>query len=449
MKVTTEKLPQSIVSLQIELDRDRLERGLDQAARRLSQKYPVRGFRPGKAPRFIIEQTYGRQALLEEATDDLINKAYRDVLKQEQITPVGQPSLQEISSTDPFTFRVNIPVPPTVTVGDYRAIRMALEVDPISDEQFDRALESLRDKHVVLQELDEPRPAQDGDQLRVNLSTIVPAADPEAEPDVEAPNEQTLDLVQGRLIDELYTALIGANVGDNVETQAQMPDDHANEDVRGKLITFKVEVLGMQSRLLPDWEDLPTLEEFDGSLDELRAKTRAEMEEAVRKAAERKLTDAFVEQLLESTDFDIPVAIVRDLAESMLEEQGQQFERYGITLDQMLQYRGKTRDDALDELMPEAERQTKVTLALQEVVKAEALTVDQDDFETELARMLAEYAEGERAQIEQILRSQLQNTVASAALDRKLRARIIDIVTSEAPAEAPPAEAVAETPAND
>jgi trigger factor len=456
VKVTTEKLPQSLVSLQIELDRDRLERGLDQAARRLSQKYPVRGFRPGKAPRFIIEQTYGRAALLEEATEDLINKAYRDVLKQEQITPVGQPNLEEISSAEPFTFRVTIPVPPTVNVGDYRAIRIGLEVEPITDEQVERAMELLRDKHVVLQELDEARPAQNGDQLKVKLATIIPPDpdDEDAEPDEEEPSEQNLDLVQGRLIDELYQALLGANIGDHVEVTAQMPDDHANEAVRGKQITFKVEVMNIQQRLLPEWDDLPTLENFDGSIDELRAKTRNELEETAQNAAERKLLDAYIEELVAGTEYDVPKVMVHELAESMLEDQGRQFERYGITLDQMLQYRGKTRENAIEELMPDAERQTKVTLALREIVEAEELQVSPEELSAETARMLHDYPEEDRANVANILSTQLLNTVANAALDRKLRARLVAIATGTAPdvdapaaaAEAPAPEAEAPAP---
>ncbi|NJN17278.1 MAG: trigger factor family protein [Oscillochloris sp.] len=173
MKITTEKLPKSILSLQIELDGPRLERGLDQAARRLSKRFPIHGFRPGKAPRFMIERTYGRDALIEEASEDLINKAYRDALTQEKIEPVGPPRLEGVSSSDPFIFTVSIPIAPTVNIGDYRAIRGELEIAEVDAEQVDRAMDVLRDKHVVLKELDEPRPAQEGDQLKVQLLELV------------------------------------------------------------------------------------------------------------------------------------------------------------------------------------------------------------------------------------------------------------------------------------
>lgn len=445
MKITTEKLPKSLLSLQIELDKDRFERGLDQAARRLSQKYPIHGFRPGKAPRFMIERTFGREALIEEASEDLINKAFREALKQENIEPVGPASLQGIDSADPFTFTIHVPVPPTVDIGDYRSLRAPLEIEPVTDEQVERMMDVIRDRHVVLKELDEPRPAQDGDQLRVRLETIVDGEPLEQRPEgAEAP-EQTLDLVKGRLVDELYEGLIGANVGDTKEIAATMPEDHANEQVRGKEVTFKVEVLGIQERLLPDWEEVPTLENFEGSLEELRAKTRADMEASAKSAAERKALDSYIDQLVAQTSYDVPEVMIHDLAHEMLHDQERQFARYGITLDQMLQYRGQTHDQAIEALMPDAERQLKVTLALREVVSKEGLNISQDEIEQEVERLLEDYEADQRPAVAEILQSsQMFNSVANSVLDRKLRERLLAIATGNAPELDAPAPATEE-----
>jgi trigger factor len=443
VKITTEKLPKSLLALQIELDKERLERGLDQAARRLSQKYPIHGFRPGKAPRFMIERTFGREALIEEASEDLINKAFRDALKQENIEPVGQASLQGIDSPDPFTFTVHVPVQPTVDVGDYRAISVPLEADEVSDEQVERAMDVVRDRHVVLKELDEPRPAQDGDQLKVKLDTLVDGESIDERGDDDEPKEQTMDLVKGRLVDELYEGLLGMNVGDSKEIVATMPEDHGNEQVRGKEVTFKVEVTGIQERMLPDWEELPTLESFEGTLDELRAKTRGDLETAAKNAAERKTLDAYIEQLVEQTSYDIPDVMVHELAHEMLHDQERQFSRYGISLEQMLQFRGQSHEEAIEALVPDAERQTKVTLALREVVRQEGLNISQDELQDEVGRMLLDYDEGERENVAQILQSQLISSVANSVLDRKLRERLIAIATGTAPAPGAPAAAEA------
>lgn len=453
MKVTTEKLPKSLIALQIEIDRDQFERGLDQAARRLSQKFPIHGFRPGKAPRFIIERTFGRAALIEEATEDLINNAYKKAIQQEQIEVIGPPALERIDSLEPFIFTVKVPVPPTVTLADYRSIRVPLNVEPVTDQMVELELERMREEHVILQELDEPRPAQQGDRLRVLLSTKVEGDEDKAETGDEseaeseaAGSEEQLDLEPNRLVDELYQGLIGMNVGEKKEIVATMPDDHAEESIRGKKVTFKVEVLGIQRRIVPAWEELPGLVNFTGTLDELKAKVRADLEEAERRRAEQALLNAYLEQLVEQTTFDIPDVMIRDLAHSMLHDQEQQYARYGITLDQVLQYRGITHDQAVDELLPEAERQTKVTLALSEVIKQEGLTVTDDEIAAEIERILADYEEERRPQLKEMLNTQLRSSVANVVLDKKLRARLAEIARGESSA-APDAEPATESTA--
>lgn len=455
MKVTTEKLPKSLISLQIEIDRDQFERGLDQAARRLSQKFPIHGFRPGKAPRFIIERTFGRAALIEEATEDLINNAYKKAIQQEQIEVIGPPALERIDSLEPFIFTVKVPVPPTVTLADYRSIRVPLNVEPVTDQMVELELERMREEHVILQELDEPRPAQQGDRLRVLLSTKVEGDEDKAETGDEseaeseaAGSEEQLDLEPNRLVDELYQGLIGMNVGEKKEIVATMPDDHAEESIRGKKVTFKVEVLGIQRRIVPAWEDLPGLVNFTGTLDELKAKVRADLEEAERRRAEQALLNAYLEQLVEQTTFDIPDVMIRDLAHSMLHDQEQQYARYGITLEQVLQYRGITHDQAVDELLPEAERQTKVTLALSEVIKQEGLTVTDDEIAAEIERILADYEEERRPQLKEMLNTQLRSSVANVVLDKKLRARLAEIARGESSA-APDAEPATESTATE
>lgn len=447
MKVTTEKLPHSLIALDIELDKSQVERGLDRAARRLSQKYTVPGFRKGKAPRFIIENYFGREALIEEASEDLINKSFREALDETKIVPVGPADLVGIESADPFRFRVTVPVEPSAVLPDYRAIREELTIEPVTDEMVNRSMDVLRDKHVVLQELDEPRPAQPGDQLTVRLESLVEDEPLEERPEGSEIPESTLVLEPDRLVDELYQGLLGANVADDYEIVAQMPDDHANEQVRGKQVTFKVHVVGIQERLLPDWEELPTLEEFEGDLEALREKTRNDLEDSARAVAERDVLDSYIEKLLEQTEFDIPEVLIHEQAEGMLRQQGQQFERYGITLEQMLQYRGKTQEEAVGELMPDAERQVQTSLAMQEVVAAEGITASEEEVDAEIWTMLGEYPEEQQPAIEQLLVGQLRPTMVSAVIDRKLRERLIQIATGTAPALETTGETAASTEA--
>jgi trigger factor len=443
VKITAEKRPKSLLVLDIELDQDRVEKGLERAARRLAQKYNVPGFRKGKAPRFIIENYFGRAALLEEASQDLIDRSFREALEQENIYPVGQASLESIDPSDTFRFKVAVPVSPTVEVADHRDIRVPLEMEPVTDEAVERTMEMRLENHVALKELEEPRPAQKGDQLTVKLETFVDGESLEKHAEDEEIPDSTLVLEPERLVPELYEGLLGMNVDETREIVAHMPEDHESEDVRNKDVTFKVQLVGIQERMLPDWEELPVLEEFEGTLDDLRADVRKQLEENTRTTAEKNVVDAYIQQLVSQTDYDVPDVMIRETAEEMLDQQNEMFAPYGITLDQMLQYRGQTREGAVDELMPTAEDRLKMRLALQHVVQRERLSIEPEEIEEELSTLLDSYDEATRATIQQTMPEQLYTNVANAVLDRKLRERIVAIATGQAP-ELPADEETAE-----
>lgn len=135
-------------------------------------------------------------------------------------------------------------------------------------------MEARRDRHVVLRALEEPRPAQRGDQLTVQLETYVDGALLEPREEGEEIPQSTLVLDPERIVPGLYEALIGVMPNTMVDVTVRMADDHENEQVRGKDVRFVVNVLEVQERLLPEWDELPALENFEGTLDELREQTR-------------------------------------------------------------------------------------------------------------------------------------------------------------------------------
>jgi trigger factor len=435
-----------LLALDIELDSDQVEKGLDRAARRLSQKVNIPGFRKGKAPRFIVENYYGRAALIEEAYEDLVNKAFKAALDQEQISPVGQANLETVDFNQaPFHFRVTVPVAPTITLPDYRAIQAPFEPRELTDEMVAQALDARRERHVVLREPEEPRPAQAGDQLTVQIESFLDGEPLEEREEGAPPPESTIVLEPGRLIGGLYEGLIGIAPDEMREIVAHMPEDHDNEKVRDKDVTFNVKLLRLQERLLPEWDELPVLDEFEGTLDELRAKTREDLAENLREGAKRETIDAYIKQLVEQTDYDMPDALIEQEADSMLHQRGHEFERYGISLDQMLQYRGQTHDEAVEELKPQAEERLKITLALRELVRAEGLTADESEIDAEVARLLDGYEEEQRERAQVLLSTQLRPTVASTVIDKKLRDRLFEIATGAAPELAPSADASTNT----
>ncbi len=432
MKVTTEKKPRSILELTIELDTEQIEKALDRAARRMSQKYNIPGFRKGKAPRFIIENYFGREALLDEASDDLIQKAFQDALKQEGIEPYAQSHVTAVNlDNPPFNFTVAVPVAPTIELPDYRAIHVPFEPDEVTDEMVERAMNTRRDRHVVLRSLEEPRPAQHGDQLTVQLETYVDGEPLDQRAEDEENPQSTLVLDPERIVPGLYEALLGVMPNTMVDVTVRMADDHENERVRGKDVRFVVNVLEIQERLLPEWDELPALENFEGTLDDLREQTRQELIEAARKNAEDEVFLEYVRQVVAATTFDLPDALIEQEADSILREREMEYERYGVRPEQLYEAMGKKREDLIDQLKPVAEERAKRGLALREIARAEGLAPDAAEIAQEIEDVVASIREEEREGAREILGSELRSLITAGIVDRKLRRRILAIATSD------------------
>ncbi|PMP76580.1 MAG: trigger factor [Roseiflexus castenholzii] len=432
VKVTTEKKPRSVLELTVELDKEQIEKALDRAARRMSQKYNIPGFRKGKAPRFIVENYFGREALLEEASDDLIQKAFQEALKQEGIEPYAQAHLTAVNlGHPPFNFTVEVPVAPTVELPDYRAIRVPFEQDEVTDEMVNHAMEHLRDRHVVLRSLEEPRPAQYGDQLTVQIETYVDGKPLESRGEGEEIPQSTLVLDPERIVPGLYEALLGVSPNTMVDVTVRMADDHENEQVRGKDVRFVVNVLEIQERLLPEWDELPALENFEGTLDELREKTRQELIAAARKSAEDRVFLEYVRQVVAATTFDLPEALIEREADSILREREEEYERYGVRPEQVYEAQGTTREALIERLKPAAEERAKRGLVLREIARAEGLAPDETEIAQEIEDIVASMEEEQRDSARIILGSELRSFVAAGIVDRKLRRRILAIATGD------------------
>jgi trigger factor len=438
VKVTTEKLPRSLVALDIEIDTEQFTKGLNRAAQRISQKYNIPGFRKGKAPRFIVENYFGREMLVDEARDDVINKVFQEALKQEGIVPIGNPSLvSEQFDEQPYSFRVTVPVAPTMELAEYRTIRTAKTAAEIDDAIVERAMIERRNKHAILRELDEPRPAQEGDELRVELEALVDGEPVDPRPEGTPIQPSSLVLEKGHLVEGLFEGLLGAEIDHVRQIISPMPADHENERIAGKDVSFTVKVLGIQERELPEWDELPTLEEFDGTLDELREKTRTELLDSAQNVAERDSVDEYIRTLVESSSFDIPDALIEREADMMLKQQEQEYVRYGVKAEQVYEYRGVKREDLVSEGLPAAEARIKRSMALQELIRAEELKVDDAEVDAQIELNLgATEDEEQRDNMRKLLGGQFRSMMIEAAMDKKLREHVLLLAAGNAPSQA-------------
>src|SRR3954447_8064018 len=250
VNVAVERLPESQVLLDISTDEQEFEKALQRAYRKVVNQVRLPGFRPGKAPRMIIERMLGREVLIEQADRDLLDPLYQEALKKEDINPVGEPEV-EIYQTEPLAFKVTVQVYPTIDLGDYESVRVEPKSVAVTDEQVEETITRLQQNQSPWEEPAEPRPAQEGDRVTVDVAVREAGSE---EPYREPLVDSVYVLGRDNLFEQLRDALIGMSVGD--EQTVEIPFAEDNEGVeagmRGKTMTYTLTLKKVEEQhLLP------------------------------------------------------------------------------------------------------------------------------------------------------------------------------------------------------
>jgi trigger factor len=233
--------------------------------------------------------------------------------------------------------------------------------------------------------------------------------------------------------------VIGLVVGDQKSIVTTMPDDYSDVDMRGAEVVFEVNVTRIQERILPDWDELPTLENAEGNLADLKQRTSDELAKNARSNAENRVVNGFIDMLVAGTEYDYPEVMIEQEADRVLRTQESEYVRYGTTAEAVYKQMGRKREDLVRQLLPQGETQLKRNLAVKEFVVAEGIVIDDADIDAEIDGMIATYGDDQRDAMKALLRNELLTSVANSALDKKIRARIIELA-NQAGGDAPKAK---------
>ncbi len=394
MQVTRTPAPKSTVQLQIELPPERLERAMSDAVRALARRTRVPGFRPGKAPRPVLERHLGPGVVLDEAVDHLMQDAYREAIVQEAILPLSNADVEVVQAEEgkPLIFKATVPVRPEVTLGDYRNFNFKPEIDVIDDARVDQVIEELRDQNATLGPV-EDRGAQDGDYAVISF-----IGTKDGEP-FEGGTSERMPLIIGqeRLIPGFEANLVGLNVGEATEFDITFPEDYGEPALAGQIAHFSVELTELREKIQPELDDdfLASLGSFE-SLDELKSDIRRRLEGNALDRARHGFADRIIEYAVANATVELPDVLVDQEVEVMHDELKASLARQGITEEAYLKAVEKTSADIHAEFRPNAERRAKTLLVLSKVADEEGLEVTEADVDAEVELGRQRYAGDER-----------------------------------------------------
>jgi trigger factor len=374
ISVDVERQPESRVQLRVEAPASELEGAVNAALRRLAGRVRLPGFRPGKAPTAMVERAVGWDAVRQEAVDALVPELYARALEQAGVEPVDDPqlNLEPVERGQPLVFTATITVRPDVDLGDYHALRVEVPATEVTEEQVDETIEELRRRNSELRDVD--RPAQSGDVLRCTL--VMRRGD-----DVlsgEDQEDRDLDLDRERLLPGLADALIGLEAGAQRSFQLTLPEDFSREELRGSTVDVNVSVSAVRERILPPVDDaLAALGEHGTTLEELRSYYRTRLEEVSAERDREALEAAALEALRDHVVVDLPESMVEREIDRQIIDLENRLQSMGMPIDRYLEYTGTTVDKLRGERREGAVQRLRLELALDALVTAEGIEVDE------------------------------------------------------------------------
>ena len=390
MQITATPAPNSTVVLEIELPAERLDRAVGEAVRHLSRRTRVPGFRPGKAPRLVLERHLGPGAVLDDAVDHLVQDAYRQALVDKDLLPLTNADVEVVQAEEgkPLVFKATVQVRPEVELGDYKHFNFKPEIETIDDARVDKVLEELRDQNATLSAV-EDRGAKEGDYAVVSF-----VGTRDGEP-FEGGSSERMPIILGqeRLIPGFEANLVGLTVGGTTEFDITFPEDYPEAELAGKEAHFAVEIKELREKVLPDLDDdfIRTLGDF-ADLETLRADIRTRLERNAIDRARHGFSDRIIEYAVANATLDLPDVLVDQEVEVMHDEFRGTLARQGIGEEAYLKAVDKAESDLHTEFRPGAEKRVRTLLVLSKVADEEGVTVPDTEIEAEIERGRERYA---------------------------------------------------------
>jgi trigger factor len=425
----TERLPMSQVGMTIEVPAEVVDATYDRVLNRLVSRAKIEGFRPGRAPRALVESRIGPAALREEVVETMVPQVLQQALDEKSLDPIENPDVEvlELERGRPARLKATISVMPEVELADVKG----LKVDPpdhshdVTDEMLERRLDDLREPMAEITPVE--REVRLGDIAVIDIEVDVDGRKVES----ESRSATEAEVKEGVLLPELVAILPGTFTGESRDAQVHFPDSYSNPELAGKDATIRATVQGVKEKVLPPLDDALAKSLTNGKQETAEAYRNAVREELVESATaltKMEREQAVVKALVDASSVEVPRALVDRELTAQLESLERSLNRQGLKLDRYLEYLGKTVDQWMSDERPDAEARLKTDLVLAEFARREGLEPSDDETLKFLGEQAAEDEEL-KGQVEELKKSpSVRRYFASRLRRRRVLERLVEIV---------------------
>jgi len=429
LSVVTEQLPKSQVGMTIEVPTETVDATYERVLKRLVSRAKIEGFRPGRAPRALVESRLGPAVVREEVVEAMVPEVIRQALAEKSIDPIDNPDVEVLvlERGSPAKLKATITVMPEVTLADVATLNPDLHGHEVTDEMLERRLEDVREPMAEITPVE--REVRLGDLAIIDVEVEVDGELVES----ESRKAMEAELKDGVLLPELLAVLPGTFVDETREAKVTFPETYSDPKLAGKNGTIRVTVRGVKEKVLPSLDDALAKVLSNGAhetVDSYRESVRQELEESVRAMEKLEREQEVVRALVEASSVEVPQTLVDRELTSQLESMERSLNRQGLKLDRYLEYLGKTLDEWIAEQRPDAEARLKIDLVLAEYARRENLEPTDEEATTFLEEQAAQDEEL-KSQVDELKKSPSARRYFASRLRRqRVLERLVQVAES-------------------
>ena len=453
MQITRESDSSIEVILNIAMEPDDEEPFLNRSYRRLAGRVRIPGFRPGKAPRSVVENHLGRTTLVQEALEFMIPESLDQILREQEIRAFAEPQL-EVLDLEPVSFKAVVPLEPEVDLGEFRSIRVDSPPVEIGQEDVDRVLESLQYESAPWEPVE--RPVAFGDMVTINVKGTIAGEDAIDDEGVEFIPQLDNELP----LPGFSVYLEGMTEGQEKEFTLAVPEEYPQENYAGKDCHFHVEVVSIKEKQLPELDDefAKGVREGFESMEALQEHIRQRLTEEGETTAQREMERNVLDELKKLANIQASELIYQREMESIREDHERTLRNQRLDMDTYLRFIGQTEQEWSEQLRPQAEDRLASFLVMRKLAEQESIEVTPEDVDAEIDRLTENSAEETVDSLRRVLNSEdSRESIRSSLLNRKVLGFLVDIALAndgtetagsvadgESPEDTPEPEASAE-----
>ena len=389
IKSEKSKNEKNVYTLEFSVDKETFAKAVSNAYHKQVAKINVPGFRRGKAPRSVIEKMYGKGFFYEDAFNEVLPAAWEEALKESKLQAVGNPEfdVESVDDANGVVFTAKVSVKPDVKIEDYFGIEAEKAVAPVTDEEVDAEINTIRERNARETEI------TDGESVMGDICHIDYEGSVDGVPfDGGKGSDYPLKLGSGNFIPGFEEQVAGHKAEEPFDVNVTFPEDYHAKELAGKAAVFKTVIHKIRHIELPDLDDdfAKDVSEFD-TMDEYRADVKAKIEKRHETEADNKFEEQILDSLIEKMKADIPEAMFAAETDNFVRDYENRLRMQGLDLDTYFKYTGMTVEKLREQLRPQAEKQVKLRLALEKIAKLEKIKVTKKDINEEIQRIADSY----------------------------------------------------------